>query len=537
MANRDLDFSPQVTQVTPQQPQDSTLTAGLEVMNQIGEASAQSKALSASMQTSLAFRQLDQQYRQSAANNPNDPTALSNLQQGRQQIIQQYGENVPAIASRDYQSHAIELQKASDVSNTLWGTRQLVSNAKADLGVGYKSGLQQATLDGQKFATSDSPATEVEGALHYAQLTAIMKQGADPVIGSDKSALLLKNFQQDYTKTFVASVAEHNPVMANALLQQPAITQHFTPQDVDDMQALIERTTRAQKLIVQGQQTKSDGSLNDLVNDPNKTYYEKRAAIDEADMSGQVSPKAASAARRVIKSSEDLNTQTDTPTMAGIINQAYDLNAQAKINPSDYLIGVQNIHQQILEKQGTGDLTAQDATKLTRQVNQLMSSKEADATSQVGNSFYSANQKFNALPPEYRGDATRQLFYATQGQNMTDAQLNNQAGVIIDKINQQRVATMKATVAKVGDDSAFLKTLGYTDADVAQAAKNKGISREQVIQALRGKYKSKGARPAPVTGRQQEDDSEGDKNPSPGIRLEGPPPDEEPVGNEDTDER
>lgn len=523
MANRDLDFSPQVTSVTPTNPQDSALTAGAEVLDQIGEASAKTKALSAASQTSLAFRQLDQNYRMSSASNPNDPEAINQLQQGRADAITQLGANVPSIAMREYQQQAIELSKASDVSNTLWATKQLVRNASADIQVSYKTNLQQASMDGQQFAASGAPAAEIEGALHYAQLNQMMSQFAIPVIGADKTALYLKNFQQDYTKTFVASVAENNPQLANALLEQDAIKQHFTPQDVNDMESLINRTTKQQALIKSGQVTKNDSGLNDLVNDQDKTYAEKRAQIDEMDMAGSISPKAAGAARRVIKSSEDLDTQTDTPTMAGLINQAYDLNANAKMNPGDYLVGVQNLHQQILEKQGTGDLTAQDATKLTREVNQLTSAKEADATTAVGNNFYSANQKFNSLPPEYRGDATRQLFYASQGQNLTDQQLNNQAGAIIDKINQQRVTNMKATVAKVGNDSAFLKTLGYTDAQVQEAAKNKGITPQAVIQALRSKYAHQPKRGAPITGRQQSDEVE-EPDTSEGIRLPAAPP-------------
>ena len=535
MADRNLDFSPNVTNVTPQMPADSALTAGAEVMDQLASASANAKALSASAQTSLAYRQLDQQDRMTSAKNPHDPQALATLQQQRQQVVEQLGANVPSIAMREYQQQAIELGKSSDVSNTLWATKQMVRNAGADLQTAYKTNLQQASMDGAQFAASGSPATEIEGALHYAQLAAQMHQFSDPVIGSDKAALYLKNFQQDYTKTFVSSVAESNPQMANALLEQDAIKQHFTPQDINDMAALIQRTTKEQALIKSGQITKNDGGLNDLVNDPNKSYYEKRAAIDEADMNGSISPKAASAARRVIKSSDDLNTQTDTPTMAGIINQAYDLNANSKVNPADYLTGVQNLHQQILEKQGTGDLTAQDAGKLTKQVNNLMSAREADATNSVGNSFYSANQKFNVLPPEYRGDATRQLFYASQGQNMSEQQLNNQAGAIIDKINQQRVTSMKSTVAKIGDDSAFLKTLGYTDAQVQQAAQNKGLTRAQVIQALRAKYAKNPARPAPIIGRQQEDDkAEPDSG---GIRLPGAPPMQDDEYDDGTDEQ
>lgn len=526
MANRELDFSPQVTNVTATNPQDSLETVGTEVLDQLGEASAKSKALVAASQTSLAFRQLDQQYRMKSASNPNDPEAAAELQQGRSEVINQLGENVPSIAMREYQQSTIQLSKASDISNTLWSTKQMVRNASSDIQVAYKNNLQQASIDGQQFANSGAPATEIEGALHYAQLNQMMQQFAEPVIGTDRTALYLKNFQQDYTKTFVSSVAENNPQMANSLLEQDAIKQHFTPQDIDDMSQLIQRTTKQQALIKSGQVTKNDVDLTEVVNDSQATYAEKRAKIDQLDMEGSVSPKAASAARRVIKSSEDLNTQTDTPTMSGIINQAYDLNANAAVNPSDYLLGVRNIQQQVLEAQADGKLTAMDAQKVTREITNLTNAKQSSATQTAGYDFYEANQTFNQLPPEYRGQATRALFYAGAGQNWTQQQYKAHAGQVIDQINANRRQKALDTVKSLlpSNDAEFLKSVpNASQSSIAATAKKYGITEQEVIQQLRISQAAKlRAQKNSVKGGTPRAD-DGEQDTSNGIRLPAAP--------------
>lgn len=526
MANRDLDFSPQVTNVVPEQPQDGLLTAGLDVLNNIGQASASAKALSAASQTSLAFRQLDQQYRTTYAGDPNSPEGAAFLANGRKEITDSLSANVPSIAMLDYQKQAVELGKASDASNTLWGTRQLVTNARADIQTSYQTNLSQASMDGRQFASSGSPASEVEGALHYAQLSQQMMTFAGPVIGNDRAALYLKNFQQDYTKTFVSSVAETNPQMAYSLLQQPGIADKFRPQDIDDMEQLIARTTKAQALIKSGQITKSDSGLMDIVNDPQSSYYEKRASIDQMDMEGSITPKAASAARRVLNSSKDLDAQTDTPKMAEVINQAYDLNSQSNMDPSSYLMGVRNLQTQVMNMQADGTLTAQDAHKLQNQVTNLTNARLASATQSAGNDFYEANQKFMVLPPENRAQATRALFYLGQGQNWTQDQYAQHAQQVIDTVNQQRRTNALNTVSGINamSDADFIKSIPNASAQsITETAKKYGMTEQQVIQQLRqnaaGKINAQRRKTITrVAPRADEPDTTN------GIRLDAPAP-------------
>jgi len=154
MADRNLNFDPTVTQVVPQKPDLGLLTGSADVADAIAQQSANAKALNATAQTSLAYRQLDSQYRQAAAGNPNDPQALADLQAARAQVTSQIGQQVPAIASREYMTHAIELGQSSDKMNELWGMHQQVRNAQYDLNTAEDTQIKKANMDGQDFASS-----------------------------------------------------------------------------------------------------------------------------------------------------------------------------------------------------------------------------------------------------------------------------------------------------------------------------------------------------------------------------------------------
>lgn len=489
MADRNLDFDPTVTNVTPKMPDQGAMLGVADFADKVAEVSANSKALNATAQTALAFRQLDAGYREATAGNPNDPTALANLQSARATVAQKIGSQVPAIASQQYMSKVIELGESSDKLNEFWGMHQQIRNADSNMEVARDTHLQMANQAGMQFGKDGADFGNLNSVLNYEQAQQDIKDFVTPVVGEPKANAYLKDFSGDWVKSFTSGLAESNPTAAAAMLQRPEIAEHFTSEQIGDMGDLIKKTTRQQQLIQNLQTTKADGSLAGIINDPNTTYFEKRATIDKLDASGDVTPKSAAAARRVIKSTEDLESQTDTPAMAGIINKVYDLNSNASASADDYLNGVQNLHSQVLQAQAAGQLTGRDASKVTNQINDLTSKKLADATNTAGMEFYDANQKFNALPPEYRGQATRALFYAGQNQNWTPAQYTNNAGQIIDQINQQRRGAAQKTLSSVSqDDASFLKTIPNTSPENIQlTAKQYGISTQQVVLQLRAK--------------------------------------------------
>lgn len=489
MADRNLNFDPTVTNVTPSLPDQGLMTGAADLADKIATVSANTKALAATAQVSFAYRQLDEQYRQAAASNPNDPQALADLQSARTQVVAQFGKDVPAIASQEFNIKAIELGQSSDKMNELWGMHQQVRNADNNMSTFTDTKLKQANMDGIKFGEDGADFGNLNSVLNYESAQDDIKKFVVPIVGEPKADAFLKDFSGNYVKSFVAGVAERNPQAAAAMLERPEIAEHFTTQQIGDMADVIKRTTRQQELIKNMQVTKNDGSLADIINDPDTSYLEKRSTIDRLDASGSVTPKAAAAARRVIKSTEDLDSQTDTPFMADIVNQAYDLNANATTNSDDYLRGVQNLHNKILEGQAAGNLTGRDASKVTKTVNNLTSKKLADATNTAGMEFYDANQKFNALPPEYRGQATRALFYAGDGKNWTPSQYSNQATQIMQQINDQRRQGAQKTLGAISqDDTEFLKSVpNATPAAIQATATKYGISTKQVVLQLRAK--------------------------------------------------
>ena len=115
MADRNLNFDPTVTNVTPEQDQTTALAdAAGQVAEQAATMSAAGKALSATAQTQSQFRQLDSQYRLQNADDPTNPVALQNLQQARQKIVDAQSANLPAIAMRDFTNKTVELGTQSD---------------------------------------------------------------------------------------------------------------------------------------------------------------------------------------------------------------------------------------------------------------------------------------------------------------------------------------------------------------------------------------------------------------------------------------
>lgn len=492
MADRNLDFDPTVTNVTPKMPNQGFLAGAADFADKIADMSANAKALNATAQTSLAFRQLDVAYREQTASNPNDPEALAKLQSQRSQIVAQIGQQVPAIASQAYMSKAIELGQSSDKMNEFWGMHQQIRNANSDAVTARDTSLKQANMDGIQFGKDGADFGNLNSVLNFESAKQNIADHLTPILGAPKTEEYLKDYSGDHVKSFVAGLAEQNPKAAAMMLQQPNIAEHFSTQDIGDMADVIKKTERQQELIQTLQTTKNDGSLADLINDPNSSYFEKRAAIDKLDAAGQVTPKSAAAARRVIKSTQDMDSQTDTPAMADIINKTYDLNANASSNADDYLTGVQNIHQKILEAQADGSLTAPDAGKITRQVNDLTGKKLSDATNTAGMEFYDANQKFNDLPPEYRGQATRALFYAGHGQNWTPEQYTNNATKIMQQINDSRRSqAMKSINGVPQEDTEFLKTVpNATPESINATAQKYGISTKQVVLQLRAQATS-----------------------------------------------
>lgn len=506
MANRDLDFSPTVTTDVEAAPENGLVTGIVGLAAKIADTNEQSKLLINSTKLHAGYKQLDAQFRMDYAGDPNNKEGLAKLGEDRQTLAESLGGDIGPFYQRQWGEKTAELATQSDISNDVWTVNQNHVNTVANFNTSVKGYTDMANKDGQAYGISG--ATDGGNIMNFLTARNNLEQFGNKNLGVPKTEEMLKVFNSDYVKSFVSGTAEHSPERAAELLNDPKISENFTTEDRGDMIAQINKVKKQQELGKSLQLTSNNSALPDIVNDPNLSYYEKRSQIDKMDMEGSVTPKAAASARRVIKSSDDLDSQTDTPIMADTINKIYDLNANASASGSDYLLGVQNIQESILDNQSAGKLTAQDAGKLNKQMDTLTSKRIGDATREVGGNFYKANQEFNKLPPEFRGAATRQLFYKSYGQNYTPDQYITQAQTIIDGVNNDRrtKATQIATMT-AQNDKVFLKSIKATPQDVTDTARKYHISENEVMRRLRQKASQGVGSRAPTINTVAPDDS------------------------------
>lgn len=489
MANRDLNFTPDVNKVVPQNPDE--LVVGLaHIADQIGDANEQSKLLVSSAQLNAQYKNLDAQFRMNYAGDPTNADGIRKLQEDRQSLADSFGENISPFYQRQWSQRTSELAAQSSAANDIWTVHQNSINSINNVKVTAKTFTDTANQDGQALGASGS--TDGSAIMNFASAQQQLEQFGNAHIGTARTSELLKTFKVDYAKSFISGVAEHSPQQALGMLNDTNFAENFTTEERGELIDQIARVKRQQALAQTMTATTNNAALPDIVNDTTTSYIQKRSTIDQMDMAGSITPKAAAQARRVIRSSEDVDSQTDTPVMADIINKTYDLNATSATDASSYLHGVQNLQETILEKQAAGQLTARDAQKLNKQISDLTAKRVADSTQTVGNNFYEANQQFNTLPPEHRAAATRQLFYDSDGKNFTPQQYKNQAQKIVDDTNSTlRANALKVATATSQNDAAFLRSIKATPDDVQATAQKYHISEQEVLRQLRVNHMGK----------------------------------------------
>lgn len=492
MAERNLDFDPIVTNVTPQMPDHGFATGIADFADQVATMSANAKALNASTQSSLAFRQADAQYRQDAASNPNDPEALAKLQATRSEITSRFGQQVPAIASREYMMHMMEVQQNSDKLNELWGMQQSVKNAHADLQTSANSQVLDFVNKGRQFGADGGDITNIDAVLSLEQNQKALTKFATPVLGESQTLEFIKNSNRNNVQGFISGLAESHPEMAALALQQDGIKTHFTSQEIDNMGALIKKTQKTQELLQSYTTTNNSGSqLAGLVNDPNSTYAVKSNQIYSGIADGSIDSKIGHAALNVLHSQKIVDAQTDSAVMTGIHDQVSDLNSRAKLAPDDYLMGVQGIQKQVYDAMVNGTLTKDDGSDTLKWIDSYTHTKMSSATNTAGMEMHNAQKMFSDLSPEYRDVAVRNLFYATRDQNGHDQKLTQQqyqarAAIVKDQVNNQRRQNALSTLKTVSmSDDDIVKAAGFTMKDVEQTSQESGASQQDVIKSLR----------------------------------------------------
>ena len=483
MANRDTINFREVTQQVVEN-KNGLMLAGAELAADIVRQGQEAKITENFSKAQLDLNALQTQYQIDFEGDPMG--GMDGYKQKRQEIFDTYAEQISPLFRRTWNDNTRKLAYTNDATQQGWALKQTRINTVKAVNAAMKNSFKQANTDGQNFGNSDE--TEIGAYVNYEGSKQNLEGFASKNLGETTSSKMLSGYSKDYMKSFIAGVAETNPKKAAGLLESEAFKDRFDTDELETFENVIRKSMKRQKLGSLFQEIDNEDKATEIVTNPEGDYFSKRLEIDQMEFSGQISTEAATKARRVLTSQKSLDSLTNSDDMADIVNQMYDLNAMADTNSEDYLVGVQNVRNQILDMQAKGKLNATDASKLNSQLRTLTSQKTSQATQSVGMGFYDSNQKFNVLPPQYRGKATRELFYRTHGQDLSDEQMNVEANKVIDEINGSiRNETVRKLKQVSTPDADFLKAKGYSLEDVKETAKKYGLTEEQVIQKLKAK--------------------------------------------------
>ena len=236
----------------------------------------------------------------------------------------------------------------------------------------------------------------------------------------------------------------------------------------------------------------------------NASYADKLKYINDAEFSGNISSSYAQKARRAIKQfkPDGGKTMSQAQNIADVLQRAYDLN-EGGFDSTEYLNGIRALRSEITEAVNNGDISYKDGVSLNNQLNQATRKRVSQETNFISYQFGKSVDMFKEqLPPEYRNDAIRELFYATQDidDNLSEKEkqrvYNEKAVAVVDKIkSDNRLAAQKVledTQVKAADD--FVQTLAAKrgvdtatlNKDIDVTAAKYGITRAEVINKLRG---------------------------------------------------
>jgi len=202
------------------------------------------------------------------------------------------------------------------------------------------------------------------------------------------------------------------------------------------------------------------------VEDPSISPEEKLQNISQLEKDGQIKKDQVRILKSYVTSVKKLNAAVNANSFGDILTKIYDLNALVTYdedNSNDYLRGINNIKDEIMELRSSGNMSASDEVALNKQITNLTAAKVAGATQQVFEYFTDASDAINmGLPPEFQGMAKRDLFYAVDmaiqqaestGSSYDEDEIEflyrSKANKIINNINTQRRSSALKTVNSI----------------------------------------------------------------------------------------
>jgi len=490
MVRRDLSTTETVTNVEAPLTGSAQLAiaeAGQAIMGQAQEAKISENMSKAQLEISA----LDNDFRINNQADPFNKEASMSYQTNRKEITDRYGQEISPMYRMQWNNSARGITGKSDAANKVWQMKQSGVNTVSSINTSMQNSFMQANQDGQVFGSSAD--IEPDSIFKYMSSMESLTSFGNKHLGEVSTSKLMATYKQDYFKSFIVGAADSNPAKAADLIATDEVKALFDSEELNEFEGLIRKNIKQQSIDTLLAVDTNESAAVALVNSKELGYFAKRLKIDTMELDGDISKAVATKSRRVLTSAKAVQELTNSEEMGSIINQMYDLNATQEMDSEGYLLGVRNIKEGILDSQAKGDLSPSDAKKLNGQLKQLTAQKTAEATQRVGINFYEAKEKFNVLPPQFRGEAIRDLFYKTEGrEDVSDAEYARHSNSIIDAFQRRSRLSAQETAKKAvqrtqAANTLFLTKHKITAEQLKSTAENRGLTEQQVMRALKEK--------------------------------------------------
>lgn len=483
MVQRDLTAFRSVTQ-EPNISNNMMPEIVMDATAQVVQASLEAKILENYSKLQLDLNQFNNEYKIKNELNPDEAFKKYNFEFNK--VVNKYSDEISPLFKGRWVESTNKLKNNNSLQMQDWAFRQGQVNAENSIKSAFENNIAIAQISGQNYASGKG---DINSLLDFEATIEPLKQIGYEKLGETATNKLIQDYKKDYMKSFIVSTMQTNPQRAIELIQNENIREGLTPIELQELDNLSKKVTKQIDYKKNVQSTGVNSDLIDYIYSPETDYLQKRLMIDKMEFEGQLKPSVATKARRVLTSLKNVEPKTEDADFSDIITRVYDLNTIQEQSPQEYLQGIQNIQEEILDKQSEGRLTNNDVIKINKQIKTLTGAKIAGATQQVAMNFQSANDKFQTLPPQYRGKAVRLLFDLTEGQDLTPEGYDIYTRDVINQVNLERRNNSQKIIAKIKNpiDETQLKEWGYTMQDVRETAKKRGITEAEVYWQLQGK--------------------------------------------------
>lgn len=219
----------------------------------------------------LELNALDDQYRMDFEKNPLAGT--KEYDANRKKVFENLGKDIDPSYKMEWDRKARLAMLQNDAARQSWALKQTQVNTVASINNTIKTDLQQAYADGAKFGSGDE--TDIRPYLNFGNSLANIVSFGNKNLGENKTNELAEGYGDSYMKQVLSGVAETNPIKALQMMDDETVKSLFKdPEQFTKMKDAVEaRALKVEELngqrevlgILKGNAALFDRSKNEQI--------------------------------------------------------------------------------------------------------------------------------------------------------------------------------------------------------------------------------------------------------------------------------